>query len=290
MLDNITPSLLWKKDVCFLTLQQVTARLKKAAGQSPTILANASTSRPKSWHHKWCTVKRCFLHEEYKTHNNSHLCPGQDVWISLNPSNDLTQDDAVSKNVHLSGEEGRTSQLLSCMHDHSKLDQPSIIIINNHDPICAFIQKQHCACELQQHPTTPGSHQMFNSFNVLFHSSIHLPSRCTAPLAELQEPSSRGSPRWPTAAFQHHHCNYSSVALTAVLNQRCARETTMVHTDVQINKEILHLFQIPLGYDLQQGGDEWTLPLQKEPSLVAAEQLTAFSGWMTSEWHQALSI
>jgi len=37
--------------VCALTLQQVTARLKNAAGQSPTMFSNASTSRPKSYTH-----------------------------------------------------------------------------------------------------------------------------------------------------------------------------------------------------------------------------------------------
>lgn len=38
----------WEPDKKELTLQQLTARLKRAAGQSPAILANASTSRPKS--------------------------------------------------------------------------------------------------------------------------------------------------------------------------------------------------------------------------------------------------
>lgn len=42
---------------------------------------------------------------------NAHLCPGEDVWVGLDPSDDLTQDDAVGKHVHLRGErKGRGPQ------------------------------------------------------------------------------------------------------------------------------------------------------------------------------------
>lgn len=136
------------------------------------------------------------------TSNNAHLCPGKDVWVGLNPSNDLTQDDAVRKNVHLRGEEGQTSQRLTCISAANQIS------LQHHDPICA---------PKAGSPQT----QALNSFSVLFDASPDLPSHCTAPLSGLQEPSSRGSPRWLTAAFRHHRWNYSSAAL----NQRCAQRT-----------------------------------------------------------------
>lgn len=53
--------------------------------------------------------KQLPVHEQCRK-NNTHLRPGQDVRVGLDPSDDLAQDDAVRKNVHLGGDQGQASQ------------------------------------------------------------------------------------------------------------------------------------------------------------------------------------
>lgn len=48
------------------------------------------------------------LERRAKRDGDAHLRARQDVGVGLDPSDDLTQDDSVRKDVHLSGEEGQT--------------------------------------------------------------------------------------------------------------------------------------------------------------------------------------
>lgn len=55
------------------------------------------------------TAARARVMQKKTRHGNTHLRPGQDVRVGLDPSDDLAQDDAVRKNVHLETQ-GQASQ------------------------------------------------------------------------------------------------------------------------------------------------------------------------------------